>query len=78
MSPKYILLLLLINNILGEDKEQYYLKIKGKEYQIQLEDNETVNKIKSKFPLTITMTNLNSNEVYYYFKENHFPQIQNQ
>ena len=73
MSPKYILLLLLINNILGEDKEQYYLKIKGKEYQIQLEDNETVNKIKSKFPLTITMTNLNSNEVYYYFTGESFP-----
>ena len=46
MSPKYILLLLLINNILGENEEQYYLKIKDKEYQIQLEDNETVNKIK--------------------------------
>ena len=73
MSPKYILLLLLINNILGEDKEQYYLKIKGKEYQIQSEDNETVNKIKSKFPLTITMTNLNSNEVYYYFTGESFP-----
>ena len=73
MPPKYILLLLLINNILGENEEQYYLKIKYKEYQIQLEDNETVNKIKSKFPLTITMTNLNSNEVYYYFTGESFP-----
>ena len=73
MSPKYILLLLLINNILGENEEQYYLKIKDKEYQIQLEDNATVNKIKSKFPLTITMTNLNSNEVYYYFTGESFP-----
>ena len=51
MSLKYILIFLLINNILGE--EQYYIKIKDKEYQIELESSETANQIKSKLPFTI-------------------------
>ena len=67
MSLKYILIFLLINNILGE--EQYYIKIKDKEYQIELESSETANQIKSKLPFTISMKNLNENEVYYYFDE---------
>ena len=67
MSLKYILIFLLINNILGE--EQYYIKIKDKEYQIELESSETANQIKSKLPFTISMKNLNGNEVYYYFDE---------
>jgi len=71
MSWKYVLLFLLINNILGE--EQYYIKIKDKEYQFQLEESETVNQLKSKFPLTVSMTNLNGNEVYYRFNGESFP-----
>ena len=71
MSWKYVLLVLLINNILGE--EQYYIKIKDKEYQFQLEESETVNQLKSKFPLTVSMTNLNGNEVYYRFNGESFP-----
>ena len=67
MSLKYILIFLLINNILGE--EQYYIKIKDKEYQIELESSETANQIKSKLPFTISMNNLNENEVYYNFDE---------
>ena len=67
MSLKYILIFLLINNILGE--EQYYIKIKDKEYQIELESSETANQIKSKLPFTISMNNLNGNEVYYNFDE---------
>ena len=67
MSLKYILIFLLINNILGE--EQYYIKIKDKEYQIELESNETASQIKSKLPFTISMINLNGNEVYYNFDE---------
>ena len=67
MSLKYILIFLLINNILGE--EQYYIKMKGKEYQIELESSETANQIKSKLPFTISMKNLNGNEVYYNFDE---------
>ena len=67
MSLKYILIFLLINNILGE--EQYYIKIKDKEYQIELESNETASQIKSKLPFTISMINLNGNEVYYNFVE---------
>ena len=67
MSLKYILIFLLINNILGE--EQYYIKIKDKEYQIELESSETANQIKSKLPFTISMKNLNGNEVFYNFDE---------
>ena len=67
MSLKYIFIFLLINNILGE--EQYYIKIKDKEYQIELESSETANQIKSKLPFTISMNNLNGNEVYYNFDE---------
>ena len=70
MSLKYILIFLLINNILGE--EQYYIKIKDKEYQIELESSETANQIKSKLPFTISMNNLNGNEVYYYFNGDSF------
>jgi len=44
MSLKYIFVFLLMNNILGE--EEYYIKIKGKEYQIELAESETVNQIK--------------------------------
>ena len=67
MSLKYIFIFLLINNILGE--EQYYIKIKDKEYQIELESSETAEQIKSKLPFAISMKNLNGNEVYYYFDE---------
>ena len=71
MSLKYVFMLLLITNILGED--QYYIKIKDTEYQIELDQSETVNQIKSKFPLTISMINLNGNEVYYNFNGQSFP-----
>ena len=70
MSLKYIFVFLLMNNILGE--EEYYIKIKGKEHQIELAESETVNQIKKKLPFTISMNNLNSNEVYYYFNGDSF------
>ena len=74
MSLKYVLMILLITNILGDDQDdQYYIKIKNKEYQIKLESSETANQIKSKFPLTISMNNLNGNEVYYFFNGQSFP-----
>ena len=71
MTLKYVFMILLIANILGED--QYYIKIKDTEYQIELDQSETANQIKSKFPLTISMINLNGNEVYYYFNGQSFP-----
>ena len=71
MKLKYVFMILLIANILGED--QYYIKIKDTEYQIELDQSETANQIKSKFPLTISMINLNENEVYYNFDGQSFP-----
>ena len=66
MSKKnFFLFLLLIKIIIGE--EQYYIKIKETEYQFEFVNTEAANQIKSKLPFTITMTNLNGNEVYYYF-----------
>ena len=71
MTLKYVFMILLIANILGED--QYYIKIKDTEYQIELDQSETANQIKSKFPLTISMINLHGNEVYYNFDGQSFP-----
>ena len=66
MSKKnFLLFLLLIKIIIGE--EQYYIKIKETEYQFEFLNTEAANQIKSKLPFTITMTNLNGNEVYHYF-----------
>ena len=66
MSKKnFLLFLLLIKIIIGE--EQYYIKIKETEYQFEFVNTEAASQIKSKLPFTITMTNLNGNEVYYYF-----------
>ena len=71
MSKKnFLIFLLLIKIITGE--EQYYIKIKETEYQFEFVNSETANQIKSKLPFTITMTNLNGNEVYHYFTEEEF------
>ena len=71
MSKKnFLIFLLLIKIIIGE--EQYYIKIKDSEYQFEFVNSETANQIKSKLPFTITMTNLNGNEVYYFFTGEEF------
>jgi hypothetical protein len=70
MGMKNFLMILLISIVLGE--EQYFIKINNKEYEFELKDNEAANQIKSKLPFTVTMTNLNGNEVYYQFSGESF------
>ena len=70
MRMKNFLIILLISIAIGEEK--YYIKINNKEYEFELEDNEAANQIKSKLPFTVTMTNLNGNEVYYQFSGESF------
>ena len=41
----------------------------GKEFTATLEDNETVNALRSMLPMSINMSELNGNEKYYYFSE---------
>ena len=48
------------------------VSIKGKDYTLTLEDNETSRELVQRLPLEITMTELNGNEKYYYFDES-FP-----
>jgi hypothetical protein len=70
MRMKNFIIILLISITFGEEK--YYIKINNKEYEFELEDNEAANQIKSKLPFTVTMTNLNGNEVYYQFSGESF------
>ena len=44
--------------------------IDNKEYMINLEDNETVDNLKSKLPLDLNMNDLNNNEKYVYLDFN--------
>ncbi len=51
---------------------QITLRINGKDFPAKLYQTETTKSIMQKLPLSITMSELNGNEKYYYFSEN-FP-----
>ena len=70
MSSTNFLLILLINIVLADD--QYFINIKGTEYQFEFASTEAANQIKAKLPLNVQMTNLNENEVYYQFPSDSF------
>ena len=70
MSKKILIIALIIQIIAGE--EQYYIKINDNEFEFEFKDTEVANKIKSKLPFTVKMTNLNGNEVYYQFSGESF------
>lgn len=55
----------------GEEDAVYKIKIKAgnKEYSAKLYKNETTKALIQKFPMTITMKELNENEKYYYLSE---------
>lgn len=54
------------------DMYQITLRISGKDFPAKLYQTETTKSIMQKLPLSITMSELNGNEKYYYFSEN-FP-----
>lgn len=54
------------------DMYRITLRINGKDFPAKLYQTETTKSIMQKLPLSITMSELNGNEKYYYFSEN-FP-----
>ncbi len=65
----YLFMLHLILNWISYDEITYYIEIGEKKFPFKFKNTNTANEIKSKIPFTIQMTNLNGNEVYYYFSE---------
>ena len=57
----------------SEKVDKLKVTINNKEYTINLEDNDTAQKLVEMAPLEVTMKELNGNEKYYYFDTN-FPE----
>ena len=51
----------------NEMEKDVSLEINGKEYRVVLEDNVTAKELMERLPLTISMSELNGNEKYFYF-----------
>lgn len=56
-------------NAFGDNMQEIILKIKNKKYEAILYDNSTTKELIKKFPITITMSDLNGNEKYYNFSK---------
>ncbi|MBE6835620.1 MAG: hypothetical protein E7515_05140 [Ruminococcaceae bacterium] len=56
----------------AEEKAMYILKINEKEFQFTPEENETANEFLKRLPLSLSMSELNGNEKYFYL-ENSLP-----
>ena len=54
------------DNTMNEDLKKINININGKDYITTLETNEAVNELLEKLPFSITMSDLNNNEKYYY------------
>lgn len=66
-------MLFLINcNAFGDNMQNIIITIKNKKYEAILYDNSTTKELIKKFPITITMSDLNGNEKYYNFSKS-FP-----
>lgn len=66
-------MLFLINcNAFGDNMQNIIITIKNKKYEAVLYDNSTTKELIKKFPITITMSDLNGNEKYYNFSKS-FP-----
>lgn len=52
-----------------QEKNKINIRINGIDYSATLEDNDTAHEFLNKLPITITLTELNGNEKYYYFDE---------
>ena len=56
-------------NAFGDNMQNIIITIKNKEYEAILYDNSTTKELIKKFPITITMSDLNGNEKYYNFSK---------
>lgn len=66
-------MLFLINcNAFGDNMQNIIITIKNKKHEAVLYDNSTTKELIKKFPITITMSDLNGNEKYYNFSKS-FP-----
>lgn len=52
-----------------QKKNQMIITINGQQFQVDLYDNETVNALKEKLPMTLSMDELHGNEKYIYLDE---------
>lgn len=59
-------------NAFGDNMQNIIITIKNKKYEAILYDNSTTKELIKKFPITITMSDLNGNEKYYNFSKS-FP-----
>lgn len=63
-------MLFLINcNAFGDNMQNIIITIENKKYEAVLYDNSTTKELIKKFPITITMSDLNGNEKYYNFSK---------
>ena len=56
-------------NAFGDNMQNIIITIKNKKYEAILYDNSTTKELIKKFPITITMGDLNGNEKYYNFSK---------
>ena len=59
-------------NAFGDNMQNIIITIENKKYEAILYDNSTTKELIKKFPITITMSDLNGNEKYYNFSKS-FP-----
>lgn len=56
-------------NAFGDNMQNIIITIKNKKYEAILYDNSTTKELIKKFPITITMSDLNGNEKYHNFSK---------
>lgn len=56
-------------NAFGDNMQNIVITIENKKYEAILYDNSTTKELIKKFPITITMSDLNGNEKYYNFSK---------
>lgn len=56
-------------NAFGDNMQNIIITIKNKKYEAILYDNSATKELIKKFPITITMSDLNGNEKYYNFSK---------
>ena len=57
------------SNIMNNNNDTITLSINGNSFDVELEQNDTTDKLLKLLPLEITMNDLNNNEKYYYLDE---------
>lgn len=64
-------------NAFGDNMQNIIITIENKKYEAILYDNSTTKELIKKFPITITMSDLNGNEKYYNFSKSFYTSSEN-